>query len=716
MKKWLSVLLSVVLLMGLLPLGVAADSGYVTMGGITYWVGEDAAYLEYVEDAEYFFGDLVLPEYVYGKPLLGIYDINFCDNLYSVTIPATVEYISGSAFSGCSNLTNIYVAAGNENYCDIDGVLFSYWEDELVKYPAGRSGAYTIPDSVWIIGYQAFQSCMELTSVTIPNGVYSIGGNAFSNCLNLTGPLVIPDSVYYIGVAAFAFCASLDSIKLSANVEYIGEYAFEYASLSSISLASSNRYYCVENNVLFNKDKTTLVLYAPELPATSYTVPASVKRIEPEAFLCATALETIDLPDALESIGMYAFSGTGYSNNAKNWTNGMLYLDNCLVETAWDFSEQVTIQQGTKLIADYAFYCNDGLERVTIPDSVKYIGTNAFSGCSSLLYVSIGNGVKTIGEYAFSECSSLTSIRIPDSVTTIGDSAFIWSGALSSIHIGTGVTTLGSYAFNDTGYYNNAGNWENGMLYIGTYLVASDWGMEGDVVIKDGTTIMSDNIFEGRSWITSVTLPESVIHVAYSAFASCASLTEVTIPGSVVSIDDFAFAGCWELSDVYYGGTDADKDNIDVGYDNWSLNEATWHYSGCNHAYDHGCDTTCNLCGAVRDDVTHEYTDKCDAACDNCGAQRTPPHDYLHYHDDVCDGCGATREVVALKAGDANGDGKVNVRDLGVLQQYLNGWDVGHLGTDPACDANGDGKLNVRDVGLLQQYINGWDVTLKLPA
>ena len=59
--------------------------------------------------------------------------------------------------------------------------------------------------------------------------------------------------------------------------------------------------------------------------------------------------------------------------------------------------------------------------------------------------------------------------------------------------------------------------------------------------------------------------------------------------------------------------------------------------------------------------------------------------------------------------GDANGDGTVNNRDVALLQQYINGWDVT---VDEAADANGDGEVNNRDVALLQQYINGWDVVL----
>lgn len=57
--------------------------------------------------------------------------------------------------------------------------------------------------------------------------------------------------------------------------------------------------------------------------------------------------------------------------------------------------------------------------------------------------------------------------------------------------------------------------------------------------------------------------------------------------------------------------------------------------------------------------------------------------------------------------GDANGDGKVNNRDLALLQQYLNYID---LGGKPfvvsAADLNGDGKVNNRDLGLLQRLLN----------
>ncbi len=66
--------------------------------------------------------------------------------------------------------------------------------------------------------------------------------------------------------------------------------------------------------------------------------------------------------------------------------------------------------------------------------------------------------------------------------------------------------------------------------------------------------------------------------------------------------------------------------------------------------------------------------------------------------------------VVSYTPGDVNNDGKVNVKDLGLMQQYLNGWEVEIV--KAAADVNGDDKINVKDLGLMQQHLNGWDVEL----
>lgn len=58
-----------------------------------------------------------------------------------------------------------------------------------------------------------------------------------------------------------------------------------------------------------------------------------------------------------------------------------------------------------------------------------------------------------------------------------------------------------------------------------------------------------------------------------------------------------------------------------------------------------------------------------------------------------------------ILAGDADGNGQLNNRDMGLLQRYLNDWEVTLY---PETDVDGDGNINNRDLGLLQQMLNEW--------
>lgn len=174
-----------------------------------------------------FAGCSVLPEISFPNSVttIGRGAFTSCIGLTSVTIPENVETIGIGAFSFCSKLTNIEVVAGNQHFASEDGVLFDKSKESLLIFPCGRSGSYTIPNSVTIIEEAAFDSCEKLTDLVIPNGVTIIKMNAFSRCSGLT-TVTIPESVEMI--EGFAFdCSGLKNVTIMAKVPpYLDSYNF----------------------------------------------------------------------------------------------------------------------------------------------------------------------------------------------------------------------------------------------------------------------------------------------------------------------------------------------------------------------------------------------------------------------------------------------------------------------------------------------------------
>ena len=186
----------------------------------------------------------------------------------------------------------------------VDGIYYTISGSNVsvtsgaVKY----TGAITIPATVTYnsitypvtaIGYMAFGSCSDLTSVSIPSSVTAIGNDAFYRCTGLTS-LVIPTSVTSIGEYAFEY-AGLTSITIPSSVSTIGRHTFNFctslktvtipASVSSIGIevfwACSaltsiyvNRIIPVDltssDNVFYGVNKTSCTLYVPVGTKTAY--------------------------------------------------------------------------------------------------------------------------------------------------------------------------------------------------------------------------------------------------------------------------------------------------------------------------------------------------------------------------------------------------------------------------------------------------------------
>lgn len=184
-----------------------------------------------------------------------------CTALKKVSISDTVKKLDLNTFSGCTALEAFAVEDGNETYASADGVLFNAGKTRLISCPVGKTGAYTVPetvteieksafaasgvesvsmsDAVNAVGEGAFSNCSKLKSAVLPKGLKELKKGLFSGCSALEA-ISIPDSVKTLGEGVFSGCAALKEVKIPGEVTVIPKNAFSgCTALESVSIPAS---------------------------------------------------------------------------------------------------------------------------------------------------------------------------------------------------------------------------------------------------------------------------------------------------------------------------------------------------------------------------------------------------------------------------------------------------------------------------------------------
>ncbi len=329
--------------------------------------------------------------------------------------------------------------------------------------------------------------------------------------------------------------SQITSVAIPASVTEIENTVFfmlDSDYLQAISVADGNKAFAAVDGVLYSADRTRLICHPPQHANKAYSVPKETKVIGSFAFYYCQNLESVELPDGVETIEQNAFALcsfaeihlpqsiqqidgnpfecnyalTSISVDPQNphfySQDGVLYSRADKKLQAFPSNKDIdsfSIPDGIVAIGEDAFLSDVSKRTIIFPKSLKHIEGFAFWGCRDFVFPDLPEELASIGAFAFSECRSLVEVTIPRS-------AEIEMGAFSSC------------------------------------------SRLQRVSVQNGVTSISDGLFTGCSALRDVSLPSTLVSIGERAFEGCESLTELAIPASVTSIGEKAFEDCPNLT------------------------------------------------------------------------------------------------------------------------------------------------------------------------
>ena len=311
------------------------------------------------------------------------------------------------------------------------------------------------------------------------------------------------------------------------------------------------------------------------------------------------SLRSVAIPGTIKYIEERAFHNTPVYKDKDNWHDGVLYVDDCIIEGKNISSIDYIAPQGTRLIADKAFEESPLLKYVIVvrdsgvlvgndaspkniqseensseysePDNMDESGVdilyaesivdNLVLSDSVLVYVlnkdtitsiDIPDDIKVIGRGALAYCNALATINLPNDLVSIEESAFMGCSSLNSIKIPKSVSYIGSNAFFDcinlkTAYIYN----EDIILEDNSFVGCSASKTFTDTII--GNLVIKNNRIVkilSPDTCTSLVVPDCVTSIDRTTFVGCSSLSTITLPGSVAHIGGGTFSNFTALKTV----------------------------------------------------------------------------------------------------------------------------------------------------------------------
>ena len=141
----------------------------------------------------------------------------------TVNLPASLNYIGEYAFYNCPGIEAFSVNPNNEYFSDEQGLVLDKNKQHVYFCPLAKSGSYSLPKSIKTIGYSAFSHCSNLTEINLPTSLEEIGAAAFEFCTGLYD-LHLPQNVNFIGTGAFYACTNLEQLSTAQPTPLVVDY------------------------------------------------------------------------------------------------------------------------------------------------------------------------------------------------------------------------------------------------------------------------------------------------------------------------------------------------------------------------------------------------------------------------------------------------------------------------------------------------------------
>ena len=197
-------------------------------------------------------------------------------NIKTIVFPTSLTTI-GEADIFPTSIENITISEGNTSFFVENDCLYNIDKTNLIMCFT-KDSTVQIADTTESIGDYAFYRAMNLEEVNFPDAVTNIENQIFS-----------------------ANHTKLKNVNIGANASYISPMFKLNNYYGTVTIDSSNNYYTIDNNVLYNKDKTRLIAVLYEING-EFIVNSNVTGIGVNAFHYQNNMTSIKLPEGLIEI------------------------------------------------------------------------------------------------------------------------------------------------------------------------------------------------------------------------------------------------------------------------------------------------------------------------------------------------------------------------------------------------------------------------------